>query len=738
MAAIDQYKIKISVEGQQAVDRLNDSVDNLGATLAKVAFGAFIANAFRMADAMTDISDATGIALENVIAFGNAMSAAGGDANNADKALVTFYKNLQDMANGSDQAEEKLNKVGITMQDLRNLSEEELLQKAIDNLGSMKEGADRSAIAIDAFGKSFNTIDPNKLKETFDPGKTKEYAAAMRQAGDAVDNLQKNFKLLQQAAVNVFGPVLNELSQFKLDIKVAENLIKTLAVLLAANFGAKAAGYIFDIVKAIQAWNAATKGQITLQTILLALSGPRGWAMIAGAVGAATLATIALNKALDENIQKQQEAAGAQPGTSGAGQGAFPQASEFAEKEKEQRELAAKAAARTTQEIIKQNEIANKLQRTIASTIGMEENRADIIKATAQIEADYANKRLALQNQINAEQAKGKDANDGIVIALRNQITELNKQEVISKQLTLDAIERNRLERERIALIDSNVKKIQEMAEFEKQSADTLYRQIVIQGGMTEKEAQRRLAIKSAEAEKTAKLYALDAALAKETDAVKKKILEDEYKRLEQSENKKIDAIKRRYELEDELQESWKAGAIKALEDIANATKPYKQAQDIIASTWGKIGNAIDTFVETGKFKFKDFARSVIADIAKIIAKAALLNAIKAGLGAFGISIPGFAEGGNVKGNQPIMVGEKGPELFVPPSAGKIIPNNQLNQGSGKASNTVSAPVTNNYNTYNISALDAKSVAQMFAENRKAIFGANKMAEREMSYAGAR
>jgi hypothetical protein len=42
------------------------------------------------------------------------------------------------------------------------------------------------------------------------------------------------------------------------------------------------------------------------------------------------------------------------------------------------------------------------------------------------------------------------------------------------------------------------------------------------------------------------------------------------------------------------------------------------------------------------------------------------------------------AEGGPVKGNQPYIVGEVGPELFVPRTSGTIIPNNQLAQvGSG-------------------------------------------------------
>lgn len=45
-------------------------------------------------------------------------------------------------------------------------------------------------------------------------------------------------------------------------------------------------------------------------------------------------------------------------------------------------------------------------------------------------------------------------------------------------------------------------------------------------------------------------------------------------------------------------------------------------------------------------------------------------------------SISGFAEGGSVGGNVPILVGERGPEIFMPPGNGSIIPNHKLGGGS--------------------------------------------------------
>ena len=51
-------------------------------------------------------------------------------------------------------------------------------------------------------------------------------------------------------------------------------------------------------------------------------------------------------------------------------------------------------------------------------------------------------------------------------------------------------------------------------------------------------------------------------------------------------------------------------------------------------------------------------------------------------LGAIGL----FADGGNPPVNKPSIVGERGPELFVPRSAGTIIPNENVNLGGGSTS----------------------------------------------------
>jgi hypothetical protein len=65
--------------------------------------------------------------------------------------------------------------------------------------------------------------------------------------------------------------------------------------------------------------------------------------------------------------------------------------------------------------------------------------------------------------------------------------------------------------------------------------------------------------------------------------------------------------------------------------------------------------------------------------------QANLDNFLAGGIGAIPTGLfPGFANGGPVMGGRPIVVGEKGPELFVPGSNGNIVPN-----GAGGNSYTI-------------------------------------------------
>lgn len=127
----------------------------------------------------------------------------------------------------------------------------------------------------------------------------------------------------------------------------------------------------------------------------------------------------------------------------------------------------------------------------------------------------------------------------------------------------------------------------------------------------------------------------------------------------------------------------------------------------------------------SGSFKkmFNTLINQIIADVIRLSIIQPILSAI---LGPFGygfgtggsiVKIPGKASGGPVMGNRPYVVGEKGPELFVPQGAGSIVPNHQM--GGGQV-------------TYNINAIDTKSFEQRLAQNPEYIYNLTRVGSRRV------
>jgi hypothetical protein len=78
------------------------------------------------------------------------------------------------------------------------------------------------------------------------------------------------------------------------------------------------------------------------------------------------------------------------------------------------------------------------------------------------------------------------------------------------------------------------------------------------------------------------------------------------------------------------------------------------------------------------------------------------------------------ANGGLTAGNTPYLVGERGPELFVPSSNGNIIPNDKLNMGEGSAYGMSSG----NMNiTFNINTVDARDFDKLLTSRQDMIIG---------------
>ena len=136
------------------------------------------------------------------------------------------------------------------------------------------------------------------------------------------------------------------------------------------------------------------------------------------------------------------------------------------------------------------------------------------------------------------------------------------------------------------------------------------------------------------------------------------------------------------------------AARLQQAEDLKEKEKALAEAQAAAAEklqqTYNKIGKSIasgvvDTLsaaVDQTK-SLADAAANTLRNVASILLKLGVNTALQStGLGIFS-GLAGFANGGRPPVGKPSIVGERGPELFVPNTSGTIVPNGKFGGGGG-------------------------------------------------------
>lgn len=198
----------------------------------------------------------------------------------------------------------------------------------------------------------------------------------------------------------------------------------------------------------------------------------------------------------------------------------------------------------------------------------------------------------------------------------------------------------------------------------------------------------------------------------------------------------------------------WNKAFNQYVEDSNNAAK---KGADMFTSMTTTMNNAIDNFVETGKLSMGNFATSIIKELLKIELKLQAMTLFKSFMGFAGTAISaagygggsagmggttdeygggsaggGFlnrprAGGGSVSGNTSYLVGENGPEMFIPNRSGSIVPNNKLSDMGGGQTVNYNGPYI-----ASMSAIDTQSATQFLSQNKQTIWAVNQSASRSM------
>jgi lambda family phage tail tape measure protein len=192
-----------------------------------------------------------------------------------------------------------------------------------------------------------------------------------------------------------------------------------------------------------------------------------------------------------------------------------------------------------------------------------------------------------------------------------------------------------------------------------------------------------------------------------------------------------VKAIEARWEAE----RSWETGVTKAINNyIDTVTNAAAQSERLFTNAFKGMEDALVSFVQTGKLDFKSLANSIIADLIRIQIQNSIMKPLAQATS--GMSLSGMfssagnflsglfkADGGPVAGGQPYIVGEQGPEWFVPNGAGSIVPNGKspsMPGGSDSSTATAQAPININFS---VRAMDARSFQSAMVQNKAVVVG---------------
>lgn len=664
---IDTAEFNKGIEAAgKKLEKFSESAEKFG-KIGATALVAASAAALQYADELADVAEANEVAIGTVLQLSNALANSGGKADNAGKMLSAFAKFIDEAAGGSEQAQKTAKALGVTLQDLGKLSQEELLNKLATNLAKVEDPITRNAKAMEVFGKAAKGVDMVGFAEKISEANPliQEQEKAIKAAADTYDLLAQTSRDVMLVLATELGPILKSTVEYMKTLSdsgvslsgIFKTVFQTVAVLGSEVFYFFKA--IFDeightynnavilVTKGVDAAIEANKkynNSVLAQRIQLDLyqSDVMGVPQYGNSIDAlaakggskpnAPTGGRAVTDAADKERARKAEAA-----------------------EKERKRKAEEDERKRIKAINDLNREQQKYAKTLFDIEGQEV--AAYTNAAKRIEREQ--RELDIKNQLLFIDQKTKD--------MRLEDAQLTKDLYIAEQKRLDAIQ----EINRNNLLDKDAKK--ELVDRENALADATERYLRAQNQAVK--AQREGTGEQGFLKEGAKFFR------------------------------------------------------DMPTDLENGAKAFQ-------SVMGNMESALDNFVRTGKLSFKSLARSIIQDLIAIQLKASATSLFKSlfsmyaggGFGtgnAFGNQdLGGFlADGGSASANTPYIVGERGPELFVPRSSGTVIPNHAL---AGAGGTTM---VTNNY----INAIDTKSFEERLYGSSNAIWAANQYANKSLA-----
>ena len=294
-------------------------------TLAGAAMAAPLAASLKifasMGDQLDKMSKRTGFTAEALSELGFAAEQSGADIETLEKGIKTMQRSINDAGRGLSTATDALGDLGLTFEQLQNLTPEQQFKLIADRLSGISDPTKRAALAMQLFGRSGQKLLPLLMggskgmqelqKQARELGLTisSEDASAAAEMTDAMNRLWKSVKVGIFSVGAALAPALTRAADLmtKIAVRVStwikENrrlvviVAAVTAGVLATGAALVALGIAVSLVGAALGGLAAIVGLVTaaitaMGTVLAAIVSPIG--LVIGAV-AALGAVLAVN-----------------------------------------------------------------------------------------------------------------------------------------------------------------------------------------------------------------------------------------------------------------------------------------------------------------------------------------------------------------------------------------------------------------------------------------------------------
>lgn len=697
-------------QGGPLGNTLNGIVTKLGpvglaAGVAASAFAALGGSALRLAGDLEDISGATGIATGNVNSFAGSLIAAGGKMEDAGQILGKLNQSINEAAGGNENLQKAFQNLGVYVTDANGQIRPtgDILKDITAKFQSGELSAAQFNAAIDIMGKGVNRLELQKLSAADNPAITE----ATKNLDKFNDEIDKVYKSIKDNLIISFGSLAKAVNEGGIGAglaKITEELGYLAAEILNLPTDAIAGFLNF--------FGADIKNPVGLGTPLKALTDK---AKADRLKFQAEQEQLKKAKADADKVLTKGPASSTVLGPKGGGFGATPEADIKAAAEYEKRIAATRA------DIKKQEQLKSNSERLSAILLFADKQSAIEQKADADIRAININTTAEVEKaktQIFAQERLSRQQKE-TEFTLKETELKLKAEADIAaiKERTTEALMR---ERERIEDIirTSKARVEEEKAVNELINKRNQFTNDNLTATDKEQERARRLFDIEEERLKVLRQIRQVKDLPENERVAREKEVNAIYdERLEQTKTQNEQDVKNSRDFSKGWEKAYNTY-------VESARENFETAGRIFGKITQGMEDSVVEFARTGKFQFKDFLNTILEELLRSQVRQLIGQVLGGVSGTSGFksltNLLGFANGGIVPTNGPVIVGERGPELLVGASGNRVIPNNALSGGGSV--------------TYNISAVDARSFKELVASDPSFIYAVTEQGRKTVPY----